>query len=103
VAHEDDGFGLLLRLAPQNPRLPCCEEEGFGLFAPLPAPSPAQAAPPQPVAPVAAPRAERVQPAAENSIRVNTDKVDLLLNLVGELVITQSMLSQSGESGPGPA
>ncbi|WP_040852247.1 chemotaxis protein CheA [Thiorhodospira sibirica] len=31
------------------------------------------------------------------SIRVNTDKIDALINLVGELVITQSMLSQIGE------
>ncbi len=31
------------------------------------------------------------------SIRVGTDKVDALINLVGELVITQSMLSQLGE------
>ncbi|MGB5396278.1 MAG: chemotaxis protein CheA [Gammaproteobacteria bacterium] len=31
------------------------------------------------------------------SIRVNIDKVDELINLVGELVITQSMLSQTGE------
>ncbi len=34
-------------------------------------------------------------PAAESSIRVSVDKVDLLINLVGELVITQSMLSQT--------
>lgn len=31
------------------------------------------------------------------SIRVGTDKVDALINLVGELVITQSMLGQVGE------
>lgn len=31
------------------------------------------------------------------SIRVGTDKVDTLINMVGELVITQSMLSQMGE------
>ncbi|MDX1491074.1 MAG: chemotaxis protein CheA [Pseudohongiellaceae bacterium] len=31
------------------------------------------------------------------SIRVNTDKIDALINMVGELVITQSMLSQFGE------
>ena len=31
------------------------------------------------------------------SIRVGTDKVDQLINLVGELVITQSMLGQIGE------
>jgi two-component system chemotaxis sensor kinase CheA len=32
-----------------------------------------------------------------SSIRVGTDKVDALINMVGELVITQSMLSQLGE------
>jgi two-component system chemotaxis sensor kinase CheA len=31
------------------------------------------------------------------SIRVSTEKVDAIINLVGELVITQSMLSQFGE------
>lgn len=37
-------------------------------------------------------------PAANASIRVDIDKVDALINMVGELVITQSMLSQfSGE------
>jgi len=34
---------------------------------------------------------------AASSIRVSTDKVDSLINLVSELVITQSMLSQIGE------
>lgn len=34
---------------------------------------------------------------AMSSIRVGTDKVDSLIDLVGELVITQSMLSQLGE------
>ena len=32
-----------------------------------------------------------------SSIRVSTDKVDELINMVGELVITQSMLSQFGD------
>lgn len=32
-----------------------------------------------------------------SSIRVNTDKIDALINMVGELVITQSMLGQFGE------
>ncbi len=35
---------------------------------------------------------------AASSIRVGTDKIDTLINLVGELVITQSMLSQIGEN-----
>lgn len=38
------------------------------------------------------------KPATEaSSIRVSIDKVDELINMVGELVITQSMLSQLGE------
>ncbi|MEE9653221.1 chemotaxis protein CheA [Kluyvera ascorbata] len=46
----------------------------------------------------AAPRAEREKPAARSSestsIRVAVEKVDQLIKLVGELVITQSMLAQ---------
>ncbi len=37
-------------------------------------------------------------PAASSSIRVGIDKVDSLINLVGELVITQSMLSELGNN-----
>ena len=36
--------------------------------------------------------------ASAESIRVNVDKIDVLINLVGELVITQAMLDQIGES-----
>jgi two-component system chemotaxis sensor kinase CheA len=54
--------------------------------------------------PRAAPRLQAVAPEAESpkgfgdssSIRVSTEKVDELMNSVGELVITQSMLSQLG-------
>jgi two-component system chemotaxis sensor kinase CheA len=49
----------------------------------------------------AAPPSQAKKPAADapaSSIRVGTDKVDSLINLVGELVITQSMLSQMGEN-----
>lgn len=44
--------------------------------------------------------AKKVKPKAtaeSSSIRVSIDKVDELINMVGELVITQSMLSQLGE------
>lgn len=37
--------------------------------------------------------------AAEASIRVSVEKVDQLINLVGELVITQSMLAQTAQLG----
>ncbi len=60
-------------------------------------PSPAAAAPAGQPAP--AKTTTRSAPASEasSSIRVSTDKVDALINIVGELVITQSMLSQLGE------
>ncbi|URL59497.1 chemotaxis protein CheA [Luteibacter flocculans] len=59
------------------------------------APAPASAPVAAPAAP-AAPRAVR-DPAANSeasSVRVGIEKIDTLINLVGELVITQSMLSQ---------
>lgn len=103
MLYEEDGFGLFAPIPVSGPSTAPAmlhEEEGFGLFAPLePAAqeqSLAVAAAPT-VAAVAAPRQERAAPAVENSIRVNIDKVDLLLNLVGELVITQSMLTQSSQ------
>ncbi len=53
-------------------------------------------------APRAAPKAEAKQApaaaaAAETTLRVSVEKVDQLINLVGELVITQSMLAQNGK------
>jgi len=58
---------------------------------------------PAPAAPVAAagPRPVRetaVASAEGSSIRVGIDKVDALINMMGELVITQSMLSDIGEN-----
>lgn len=58
-------------------------------------PKPAQA--PKPVVAEKAPK----QPAKQqesSSIRVSIDKVDSLINMVGELVITQSMLGQLGQN-----
>ena len=42
-------------------------------------------------------KAKRKPTTEASSIRVSIDKVDELINMVGELVITQSMLSQLGE------
>ncbi|MDF4001880.1 chemotaxis protein CheA [Luteibacter sp. PPL552] len=59
----------------------------------------APTAAPAPVAPVAAsaaPRAVREVAASSeaSSVRVGIEKIDMLINLVGELVITQAMLTQ---------
>ncbi|WP_447894842.1 chemotaxis protein CheA [Vreelandella sp. GE22] len=66
-----------------------------------PAPQAEKPAPPQKSAnaPAAAPKADKAaakKAAPESSsIRVSVDKVDQIINLVGELIITQSMLDQT--------
>ena len=66
------------------------EEAAFGFFAPLPAVAP-PAVPAEPADAASAPAKVK----ADSSIRVSVEKVDQLINMVGELVITQSMLQQS--------
>jgi len=81
----------------------------YGLFVEVPPPAagavPAVATTPSaPVTPAFAPENKSSKPPApakaplvtsEATIRVGVDKVDQLINLVGELVITQAMLAQS--------
>jgi two-component system chemotaxis sensor kinase CheA len=87
------------------------DDAGFGLFADADG-IPASAATAQPDGmahadgavteakpAAAAPRAERAEKAAPveaSTLRVSVEKVDQLINLVGELVITQAMLAQNG-------
>jgi two-component system, chemotaxis family, sensor kinase CheA len=56
---------------------------------------PSESAPTVPAAPIATPSAK--QSGETGSLRVATEKVDALINLVGELVITQSMLGRFAE------
>ncbi|MDE2450304.1 MAG: chemotaxis protein CheA [Gammaproteobacteria bacterium] len=84
------------------------------LPASIPAPAPAAAQLPTPAAPSAVPMAAaRADGAAKpegsvsglgdsGSIRVSVEKIDELMNTVGELVITQAMLSQLGSHFDGP-
>ena len=96
--------------------------DGYGFFVDVPAPVPSvvPAAPASlTVVPASAPAAaeatnatkseaaspapavKRAAPkvaAGETSIRVDVEKVDQLINLIGELVITQAMLAQSASS-----
>jgi two-component system chemotaxis sensor kinase CheA len=86
---------------------PAAAEAGYGFFdnAPGAPDKPAAAAPvaetqqtkPVAVAPKpAAPKSDKPAAALEAStIRVSVEKVDQLINLVGELVITQAMLAQN--------
>jgi two-component system chemotaxis sensor kinase CheA len=84
------------------------EGDGFGFFVDVPAPVP-EVAPTTAVATIKAVDSATEKPAArdgkraavapaaggDTSIRVGVDKVDQLINLIGELVITQAMLAQS--------
>jgi two-component system chemotaxis sensor kinase CheA len=86
-------------------------DQGYGFFADAPgAPDAAAPAPAASSAPDTAARSEvaRAAPPAKagekgnalesTTLRVSVDKVDQLINLVGELVITQAMLAQTGQN-----
>ena len=111
----DPGFGFFHENAgappEENPVDP-----GYGFFEPLPDASPADAAPAPvaesnegaasaPVAVAAAPKAgakvveKSVAAPDQATLRVSIEKVDQLINLVGELVITQAMLAQNSREG----
>ena len=98
-----------------TPAAEVADDGSFGLFgaAPAPAAKPVEMRPalvehaPEPAedAPKAGRRAEdkgqsqgQAQTAESTSIRVSVEKVDKLINLVGELVITQAMLAQTSSS-----
>ncbi len=81
-------------------------DASFGFFENAPgAPASAQAPAPAPGAPAAKPTTKPAAAAAAAegaTLRVAVDKVDQLINLVGELVITQAMLAQnSAKMDPG--
>lgn len=96
---EGDGWGLFAPLSPAN--APKDEEgDGWGLFGDAPgnnaAASAAAAAPAAKANAATAPQTSAAQGGAVHtaSIRVDLDKIDRLVNMVGELVITQAMLGQ---------
>jgi two-component system chemotaxis sensor kinase CheA len=98
----DEGFGFFEPLPQVNETQPAAEENvGYGFFAPLASTAANQDA--APAAVIEAPASPAIRMPNErasdknidSSIRVSVEKVDQLLNLVGELVITQSMLAQN--------
>jgi two-component system chemotaxis sensor kinase CheA len=86
---------------PAEPAAPVAKAPTLTLVPPSSVPASARPAAPAPVcapAPTPAKTVEAAPPKAANaeagSIRVSIEKIDELLNTVGEIVITQSMLSQ---------
>jgi two-component system chemotaxis sensor kinase CheA len=86
-AEPDPGFGFFT--APPTAEEP---DPGYGFFEPLAEAPPPAAAPAPSAKPLARPADKG---AADSSIRVSVEKVDQMINLVGELVITQAMLAQT--------
>lgn len=103
-AVEGDGWGLFAPMPDAAPVAATAvpgdvEGDGWGLFAAPPAadiPAPAASLAAQPAKPATAAPAPATAggPVHTASIRVDLDKVDRLVNMVGELVITQAMLGQ---------
>lgn len=115
----DESYGFFVDLPAPSQAAPVAmaiaatagsEGDGFGFFVDVPAPvstpSEAAAVPGASSATAGAAQktgsAKRSTPKAtasgETSIRVDVDKVDQLINLIGELVITQAMLAQSAST-----
>lgn len=79
--------------SPTAPVLPPCEERPEDAV-PTPAPTPASKFASKPEAAARPKPAVRSQSAESSSLRVAVEKVDQIINQVGELIITQAMLSQ---------
>ncbi|HQS57056.1 MAG: chemotaxis protein CheA [Gallionellales bacterium 35-53-114] len=98
----DEGYGFF----GDAPNETASADDGYGFFteviAPVAAPVAEAAAAPAMIANAAHPTrraSDKVAASsAETSIRVSVEKVDQLINLVGELVITQAMLAQSAST-----
>ncbi|MDH4607548.1 chemotaxis protein CheW [Pseudomonas sp. BN102] len=95
VAAEDDGFGFFAN-APGTPE--AAADDDFGFFDQAPGTPTAAVTPLEPAKPAPAPPLPVGKPGEceSSSIRVSVEKIDSLINLVGELVITQAMLGQLG-------
>jgi two-component system chemotaxis sensor kinase CheA len=91
---RDPGYGFFDD-APGRPGSPAAPAEGAAVQSAQSAQSATGAAP------ASAPRATADKPASppeSSTLRVSVEKVDQLINLVGELVITQAMLAQTGKA-----
>lgn len=90
----DESFGFFAEPAP----VPVAGDDGFGFFHEIKTPAPEPIKTPEPAKPAAiVPTSAKAAAASAEatSIRVSVEKVDQLINLVGELVITQAMLAQT--------
>jgi two-component system chemotaxis sensor kinase CheA len=99
-----DGYGFHPGAPGAPPEVDEPKAEGYGFFDGAPGAPTALASEPAPSAeakPAARPAAAKADKAAApleaSTLRVSVEKVDQLINLVGELVITQAMLAQNSK------
>ena len=90
---EDPGYGFFDD-APGVPEATAAEVKAEAPKASVPVPA---AKPAEPARTEVAPRAGGASP-DQSTLRVSVEKVDQLINLVGELVITQAMLAQNSRN-----
>ncbi|MGS5088856.1 chemotaxis protein CheW [Hydrogenophaga sp. A37] len=93
LAGEGTDFGFF----DDAPGVPAASAPAPAELAPTPDPAPAVPAPNK-VAPKAEVRAPSPAGPESSTLRVSVSKVDQLINLVGELVITQAMLAQKSSA-----
>ncbi|WP_269518431.1 chemotaxis protein CheA [Alteromonas sp. BMJM2] len=102
---DDDDYGVINKVSEDDLDIDA-EIAGFGFFEPenLPVAPPVKSeeakSPSQPIVKPVKPKPKAAAKEAA-SIRVDTTKIDAMVNLVGELVITQSMLSNVGQEVEG--
>ncbi|MFN9101388.1 MAG: chemotaxis protein CheA [Betaproteobacteria bacterium] len=94
AAGADPGYGFFddAPAAPPAPAAAAAEDPG-----PASAPEAAPREAPAPRAAAPRPDAKAASSQESSTLRVSVDKVDQLINLVGELVITQAMLAQNSK------
>ncbi|HEX5363919.1 MAG TPA: chemotaxis protein CheW [Gallionella sp.] len=93
---DEQGFGFFVE--PEQLKAEAENAQGYGFFTDVEAPAQVESASTSAaVTPDETPHrraTDKAPAAAETSIRVSVEKVDQMINLVGELVITQSMLAE---------
>ncbi|OGS81322.1 MAG: chemotaxis protein CheA [Gallionellales bacterium GWA2_59_43] len=95
---DEDGYGFFVE--PEQLKAAIEDEQGYGFFTDVPPPAAETSAPSASgaaaeVAPGETPHRRATDRAPDTSIRVSVEKVDQMINLVGELVITQAMLAET--------
>jgi two-component system chemotaxis sensor kinase CheA len=90
---DEQGFGFFVE--PEQLKAEAENAQGYGFFTEVTPPAAEAAAPGASSGTGETPHRRATDRAPDTSIRVSVEKVDQMINLVGELVITQAMLAET--------